>query len=139
MENEQMMNEQVLALIVPPEILESFQLTGVSESKDSIELRLHERKELIPVSLQGQDVVLDGFCNPVELQSFPLKGKATFIKLFRRRWKQRGSRAHVSNTYHFSAPGTKATHMFGAFLKGMLGYTPDTVQHAGAGAMHPRK
>jgi hypothetical protein len=115
MENDQTINKQVLALIVPAEILESFQLIGVFESKEVIELQLHERKDLIPASLQGMDVVLDGFCNPIELQSFPLQGKATFIKLFRRRWKQRGTSDHRSNTYDFTAPGTKATRMFGAF------------------------
>jgi len=139
MENDQKINKQVLSLIVPAEILESFQLSGVCETKQTIELQLHERKDLIPVSLQGMDVVLDGFCNPIELQSFPLKGKATFIKLFRRRWKQRGSRKHMSNSYDFADSGTKATRMFGAFLKGAFGYSPDTFQHARHRAMHPRK
>lgn len=139
MENDQTINKQVLALIVPAEILESFQLSGVCESKEVIELQLHERKDLIPASLQGEDVVLDGFCNPIELQSFPLQGKATFIKLFRRRWKQRGTRDHRSNTYDFTAPGTKATRMFGAFLKGAFGLSPDSFQHARYRAMHPRK
>jgi hypothetical protein len=139
MENDQTINKQVLALIVPAEILESFQLIGVFESKEVIELQLHERKDLIPASLQGMDVVLDGFCNPIELQSFPLQGKATFIKLFRRRWKQRGTSDHRSNTYDFTAPGTKATRMFGAFLKGAFGLSPDSFQHARHRAMHPRK
>ena len=139
MENEQTINKQVLALIVPAEILESFQLSRVSKTKEAIELQLHERKDLIPASLQGEDVVLDGFCNPIELQSFPLQGKATFIKLFRRRWKQRGTRGHLSNTYDFTAPGTKATRMFGAFLKGTFGCSPDTFQHARHRAMHSRK
>lgn len=139
MENEQLLTKQVLGLIVPSEILESFQLSEVCQTKEAIELRLHERKDLIPAPLQGMDVVLDGFCNPIELQSFPLMGKATFIKLFRRRWKQRGSRAHLSNTYDFTAPGSKATRVFGAFLKGTFGCSPDPFQHARDRALHPRK
>lgn len=134
-----MTNQQVLALIVPLEILECFELIGISESTQSIELQLHERKELIPASLKDQDVVLDGFCNPIELHSFPLKGKATFIKLFRRRWKRRGTPHHESNSYDFAEAGTKATRMFGAFLKGTFGYSPHSFQHACHRAMHPRK
>lgn len=139
MENEQTINKQVLGLIVPSEILESFQLSEVTQTKESVELQLHERKDLVPACLQGEDVVLDGFCNPIELQSFPLQGKATFIKLFRRRWKRRGTRNHVSNTYHFTAPGTKATRMFGAFLKGAFGLSPNSVQHTRDRFVHPRK
>ena len=139
MQKEQTINEQVLGLLVPEEILKCFELSGVSETNQAIELQLTEGKDLIPESLKGVDVVLDGFCNPLELQSFPLKGKAAFIKLYRRRWKQRGSRKHYSNRYHFTAPGTKATHQFGAFLKGAFGLTPDTFQHARHCAVHPRK
>lgn len=139
MKNEQTINKQVLGLIVPSEILESFELSEVSQTKEAIELQLHERKDLVPACLQAEDVVLDGFCNPIELQSFPLQGKATFIKLFRRRWKRRGARHHVSNTYDFTAPGTKVTRMFGAFLKGTFGLSPDTFQHALDRFVHPRK
>lgn len=139
MENEQTLNKQVLGLIVPSEILDCFELIEISESKEAIELQLHERKDLVPACLQGEDVVLDGFCNPIELQSFPLQGKATFIKLFRRRWKPRGARRHLSNTYHFTASGTKATHLFGAFLKGTFGLSPDPFQHARHRLVHPRK
>lgn len=139
MENEQNINKQVLGLIVPSEILDCFELSGISESKEAIELQLHERKDLVPVALQGMDVVLDGFCNPIELQSFPLQGKATFIKLFRRRWKQPGTRRHLSNTYDFADSGTKATRLFGAFLKGTFGLSPDTFQHASDRLVHPRK
>tara|TARA_R110002126_G_scaffold19675_1_gene73815 strand:+ start:5191 stop:5514 length:324 start_codon:yes stop_codon:yes gene_type:complete len=98
MEHEQTINKQVLALVIPCGILERFELRGVSPNKEAIELRLHERKDLIPALLETEDVVLDGFCNPVELQSFPLQGKAMFIQLFRQRWKWREARNHVSNT-----------------------------------------
>lgn len=139
MEKQQTINDQALGLLIPEEILEYFALSGISESNQAIELKLTERKDLIPASLQGMDVVLDGFCNPIELQSFPLKGKAAFIKLYRRRWKQRGQRSHQSNSYDFAASGTKATHMFGAFLKGAFGLTPDSFQHARDRVVHPRK
>jgi len=182
MENQQTITDQLLKLLVPEEILEFFEVSDVVESKQAIELEfrerkelipesligedvvldgfcnpvelqsfplkgkptfikleLRERKELIPESLIGEDVVLDGFCNPVELQSFPLKGKPTFIKLFRRRWKRRGDRKHYANSYDFAQSGTKATHAFGAFLKGAFGYSPDTFQHARHRLMHPRK
>lgn len=139
MKNEQPINDQVLGLLIPDEILEFFELSGVSESTQAIELELRERKNLVPEPLKGLEVVLDGFCNPIELQSFPLKGKAAFIKLYRRRWKQRGHRKHLSNSYDFADSGTKATRLFGAFLKGAFGLTPDSFQHTRDRVMYPRK
>lgn len=139
MEIKDTLNKQVLSLIIPEDILTCFELSDVRESVDAIELELHERKDLIPDALKGLDVVLDGFCNPLELQSFPLKGKATFIKLYRRRWKQRGTSQHESNRYDFADSGTKATRMFGAFLKGAFGLTPDTFQHTRDRFMRSRK
>lgn len=139
MEIKDTLNNQVLSLIIPEDILTCFELSDVRESVDAIELELRERKDLIPDALKGLDVVLDGFCNPLELQSFPLKGKATFIKLYRRRWKQRGTSQHESNQYDFADSGTKATRMFGAFLKGAFGLTPDTFQHTRDRFMRSRK
>lgn len=139
MEQKNELLKQALGLIIPEEMLNSFELSDVQESVDSIELELRECKELIPDRLKGADVVLDGFCNPIELQSFPLKGKATFIRLYRRRWKQRGSNQHESNIYDFADSGTKATRMFGAFLKGSFGLTSDTFQHTRDRFMRSRK
>src|SRR5690625_3283117 len=139
MENSQLITDHLLRLLVPEEILEFFEISGVRESEQSIELELRVRKEINPEALNGNDVVLDGFCNPIELQSFPLKGKATYIKLFRRRWKPRGQAKHSTNSYDFAQPGTKATRAFGAFLKGSFGLTPTVFQRARHRVMHSRK
>lgn len=133
------LDKQVLGLIVPEEILKDFELRRISENSDAITVELRENKGRIPDSLAGLNVVLDGYCNPIELHSFPLKGKASFIKLYRRRWKEPGKRRHYSNSYRFADSGTKATHLFGAFLKGAFGCTPDCLQHTRAGLMYSRK
>ena len=66
---------------------------------DYIELRLEDSVDKIPKELQDcQTVVLDGFTNLIELQSFPLKGKPVYFKIYRRGWRE-------------------ATHEFASFLK----------------------
>jgi hypothetical protein len=76
--------------------------------------------------MQGDcEIVLDGFCNPLELQSFPLKGKPVYLKLYRRRWKHKGGDKHYSNSYNFNPDGVKATKEFASFLKAAFGQTPD--------------
>ena len=55
--------------------------------------------------------------NPIELQTFPTKGKEVFLLLKRRRWKIVGSSQSHFNSYTFHEEGMKATREFGAFLK----------------------
>lgn len=88
----------------------------MEEKRECIRIRFEELPELVPAAMdQRKDIVLDGFCNPLELQSFPLKGKAVYLNLFRRRWKHKGERQPYSNAYPFHAEGVKATREFAFF------------------------
>lgn len=63
--------------IAPEDILKSFELIEIKDGGSCNELYFEEKEALIPQELKGVDVVLDGFCNPLSLLSFPLKGKPT--------------------------------------------------------------
>ena len=113
----------VLSVLVP-ESLSVFHLVSVQEHASYIEFRLEDSSELIPLALQeSTKVVLDGFNNPVELQSFPLKGKPVYFKIYRHRWKESGSNEHYSHSYDLHPQGVKATHEFASFLKEEVGQT----------------
>ena len=57
--------------------------------------------------------------NPIELNLLFVVGKRCFLRLTKRKWKIRGSNGFKSytNTYDFVLEGTKATKLFGSFLK----------------------
>jgi hypothetical protein len=113
-------------VLFPSEIALHFEIKKVKEEKERITIKLEELPELLPQGLQdAESIVLDGFCNPIELQSFPLKGKPVFLDVYRRRWKRKGENKHYSNTYDLHPEGVKATAEFSAFLKETFGYTPD--------------
>jgi hypothetical protein len=109
----------VLSLLVPEDILICFELNRIVENKEELLLDMIEKESCIPDVLQGKEAVLNGYMNSTTLQSFPQKGKRCYIHLRRRRWKEKGSLDNkgFSNQYNFTAPGTKATRSFGAFLK----------------------
>lgn len=117
--------DKIISLIVPSEILKSFNVSEIKESTSQIEIILEEKKDLIPEEIKSANAVLDGFCNPLSLLSFPTKGKQTYLVLKRRRWKLSGQDEHYSNSYQFNHPGIKATKEFAAFLKEVHGHTPD--------------
>lgn len=118
--------QSLLKVLFPEVIAIHFEISSVKELKERIEIRMDELSELVPPGLAScSNIVLDGFCNPLELQSFPLKGKPVYIKLYRRRWKQKGTEQHFSNTYDIHPEGVKATKEFASFLKEAFGQSPD--------------
>jgi len=107
----------VLSVLIP-ESLSAFHLVSVKEHSEYIELRLEDSADLLPKTLKkSTNIVLDGFTNPLELQSFPLKGKPVYFKIYRRRWKESGGKEHYSHRYDLHPEGVKATQEFASFLK----------------------
>ena len=125
MEGKLLYNE-LISLIAPREVTENFELVEIIEKRDMITLYFAELPNRIPKALQGKPVVLDGYLNQLELQTFGLKDKTVFIAIRRRRWKEKGDTdKSYSNTYDLHIDGMKTTKEFGAFLKEELGLQPD--------------
>ena len=109
----------LLSILVPSEILSSFEITQVIENDTELLITLVEKESLVPEALKGKQVSLDGYMNPTTLQHYPQMGKQYYINLKRRRWKEKGIDIVESyhNEYSFTATGTMATQSFGDFLK----------------------
>ncbi len=116
---------EIIELLTPGEINKNFEVVTVNEKKDSITITFEERVNLIPQGLKGKDAVLDGFLNPIGLQTFPLKDKTVYLSVKRRRWKERGKTdKSYHNTYNLHRRGMKTTNEFGDFLKEEFGLRP---------------
>ena len=108
---------QLCRMIIPEVLLEHFDIVNIEEKKEEWQVTLHEKPDHIPKDLQGKETSMDGFLNPVELFTFPQKDKRLYLKVYRRRWKEKGSSTASHNTYDLYEPGAKVTKEFGAFLK----------------------
>ena len=123
---EKALYQELLKLIVPKEITDNIDLIEIVERTNMITLSFEELTSRIPKALSGKEVVLDGYLNQLELQTFPLKDKTVYIALRRRRWKEKGDNTQsFSNTYELHVEGMKTTKEFGAFLKEEFGLQPD--------------
>lgn len=111
--------------ILPKEWLRYFEVTEIKELEAEWQITLTEKENLIPKELKGKEAVLNGYMNPVEMTDFPLRGKQTYLKLIRRRWKEQGADESYNNSYEFHPEGMKATREFGVFLKGLDRKTSD--------------
>ena len=115
----------IIELIAPGIISKNFEVTSIIEKRDTITIVFEEKTDLVPKELKGKEVGLDGFLNPVALQTFPLKDKMVYLSLKRRRWKELGTtNKSYSNTYDLHRQGMKTTKEFGTFLKEELGLRP---------------
>ncbi len=114
------MENSLIKLFVPDYILEHFEYENLQELRGVIYIYLVEKNDKThhPKEIKDKkEVLLNGFMNPLELQTFPTKGKEVFLILKRRRWKLKGSNKSYHNTYSFNDKGIKATKEFGDFLK----------------------
>ena|SRR5437016_457069 len=102
---------------IAEEYLKYFDLHAVHNKPDCWEFELHEKQELIPKELEGQEVMLDGFCNPVSILNHSWALKKIYLIVKRRRWKQKGSDTHYSNSYELHPQSVKMTKEMAAFFK----------------------
>jgi hypothetical protein len=115
--NRMSITDQLAQVLVPKEILEDFIVVEVHNLKNECLIVLEEKEDRIPVCLQGKDVVLDGFYDSIDLISGVMMEQIIYLRIKRRRWKERGSKKQEHNQYDHQFEGMKTTKRFAAFLK----------------------
>jgi len=106
-----------LEIFLPERFRNSFDIKYLEEENTKRILECIEKEENIPIELKNKKVVLNWFCNSVEVSDFPFKWKPMYIRFTRRRWKEKWFKNSYSNNYKFHKDWMKATDEFGFFLK----------------------
>ena len=115
------MKEKELAeLLLPEGILRYFQVSDVVK-KDKEYMIFLEELNIHPEQYKGHKLTSKGFYEPVTIQDFPLRGKACFLKVKRRRWLNEDTGQIVMRDWDIVAKGTRMTRDFAVFLKGIIG------------------
>ena len=105
-------------MLVPEFILDNFKISDIAERKEYWLIEIQEKEDRVPVVLiHKKDVVLDGFCHPIELLSHSFSLKPVYLRVYRRRWKKSGEDQHYSNQYDLTIKGIKMVPELGIFLK----------------------
>jgi len=114
-------DKNFLDLILQQGILEYFLLTDFNSSTSEISLYLEE-KNVIPEEYQGDKLTSKGFFDEITVQDFPLRGKAVYLHIRRRRWLNQTTGGVVFRDWNMVAQGTRMTTEFASFLKALSGY-----------------
>ena len=117
------MNSSLISYVLPSELLNYFRITEVDDlcnlaTKEAfIEVKLEENNQL-PNSYSSSDYESKGFLSSKRIQDFPLRGKAVYLTIKRRRWRHKITKKEIRSDYSFICEGSKLTVELSDFLKG---------------------
>jgi len=120
MMTEQEHYQQLVQLLLPEGLLAYFSITNTIFDGQAINVHLEERN-LLPSEYQDDKLESKGFYPSVTVQDFPLRDKAVFLHLKRRRWLNHSTGDIVSRDWQLVASGTRLTKEFASFLKETFG------------------
>lgn len=114
----------LIKLLLPPEIFEYFDITKVDFKENEVHVHLDE-KAIKPEGYEIVKLISKGFHQASIIQDFPLRDKAMFFHVRRRRWYSESTKKIVERDWNTIAKGTRLTKEFAIFLKGIFGQLPD--------------
>jgi len=115
--------KELVKLLLPEEIFDYFEITNMVVEGRSVSVFLDER-DIKPVAFSGQKLTSKGFHSESVIQDFPIRNKAVFLHVRRRRWLVEATNEVVSRDWNSVAEGTRYTRSFADFLKGLFGQLP---------------
>lgn len=118
------MENLLIESFLPRGILAQFVLTGIEElgqvkiKKDNLYIHLEE-KNILPTGYDTKEYESKGFFVEKYIQDFPIRGKAVYLVIKRRRWRLKiDSSQEISTDCLFITEGSKLTQELSDFLKG---------------------
>lgn len=117
------METSLLQEFLPELVLEHFRIVAyhklgnIETKKMEFEIHLDELNELPPGCVE-EEYESKGFLPATRVQDFPIRGKAVYLLIRRRRWRHKQTRKEVSNDYSLIAEGSRLTKDISDFLKG---------------------
>jgi len=107
--------------MLPEGMLNYFEITNAEKRADAFILHLSERN-IVPDNYKNNKLVSKGFYEPITIQDFPLRGKACYLIVKRRRWLNEDTGITVMRDWKMVAKGTRMTVEFATFLKELNRY-----------------
>jgi len=106
--------DDLLRLFLPTWLFDYFELEKFTQEADRIDVYLGEQKQ-IPTSRDPH--ISHGFTDYSIIQDFPIKGKAVYLHLRRRKWLNQSTGEIITRKFEVAYEGTRLTKDFVAFLK----------------------
>jgi hypothetical protein len=109
-------SEDLLRAFLPEWLFDYFDVVNLEQRAESLHVHLDEKK-VIPNQFASRRLISHGFDEAVSIQDFPIKGKAVYLHLRRRRWLDVNTNEILSQKFDIAHQGTRLTKEFVSFLK----------------------
>lgn len=124
MNSQQSQYKALVEAFLPKDLFQYFEITDVKITEKKIQVDLDELNTP-PTSHKNIKLISKGFHAPVIIQDFPIRERAVFLHVRRRKWQEERTGKIISNNWDTVAKGTRFTKGFASFLKDVLGQLPD--------------
>ena len=115
--------QELIKLLLPAELFEYFAIVNVDVLEKEVHVYLDE-EAIKPEGYELVKLISKGFHPETIVQDFPLRNKALFLHIRRRRWFSESTGKVVERDWDTVSNGTRYTKSFAAFLKGLFGHIP---------------
>lgn len=109
-----------LQAFLPEEVFDYFEIKDIEVLETSFNVFLDELNRP-PKDFEKDILVSHGYHDAIIIQDFPIRKKAVFLHVRRRKWLHKSSGKIVSNKWDLTSKGTRYTKDFATFLKGLFG------------------
>lgn len=108
--------------LFPFELMEYFDIVNfrLEKTKDTTKeywLIDFDEKNILPTGYSQTEYESKGFMESKRIQDFPLRGKAVFLRIRKRRWRHIKTGAIIKRDFTFISEGAKFTKDLSDFLK----------------------
>ena len=116
-----MPNQTYIEMILPEGILNYFEVTQFIKQESSYRIYLSETNSP-PVEFASDKLTSKGFFDAITVRDFPIRGKASYLHIKRRKWINETTGNIVFRDWNMVAKGTRKTQEFASFLKAIARY-----------------
>jgi hypothetical protein len=109
-------SEDLLRTFLPEWLFDYFEVVNLEQRAESLHVHLDEKK-VVPKEFVSRRLISHGFDEAVTVQDFPVKGKAVYLHLRKRRWLDVNTNQILSRKFDIAHQGTRLTKEFVSFLK----------------------
>jgi transposase len=127
MNSQQSQYKALVEALLPKDLFQYFEITSVQITEKEIQVDLDELNNP-PASHKNVKLISKGFHAPVIIQDFPIRERAVFLHVRKRKWKEEQTGKIISNNWDTVAKGTRYTKGFASFLKEVFGQLPNQQQ-----------
>ena len=114
-----MKTEQLLRAILPDVLIDNFDVAKFEKTDDRFDIWLEEKKVQLREDKKNSNVIAYGFGEYQTIQDFPIRGRATYLHVRKRKWLDKDTGEIFSYDWDISEyDGTRLNAEFVSFLKG---------------------